>query len=458
MQRSTSWEPSSRASLRHRVAVEAARLLYHREYKEYYQAKRAAARRQGTIHLPSNREIHEQMLLIAQNFDAAGHRQKLRAMREAALALMEVLGEFHPKLIGSVLKGVIRQGSDIDINCYGDDLELVCQALEAAGLTYEVEHVQVRKGTFTHIHLEQVGGFEAEITLYPLDQVHVRQRCGISGGPIARASRAELRLLLSEVPSLPSYSAEQLLERVTELESCRGVVQNHYHHLDVYFHTLAVVRGLKDMVEAGFARFEPWSQALRQHISDPTMLYLAAVCHDLGKPATQAFARDGRITFHGHEHESARLCGPIAERLGLPAEPLVALVELHMEAVHIPTQDCLPSRIHPLFKRLGDNLPLLALLSLADVEAARGPAQHAQRLDEHFEFVMFLLEQYFSNGFIRSPTVPVSITDLIEELAVRNPKQQAKLLEWLTGQFVDGHFESREEGLCLASEWLAFPV
>lgn len=455
------WEPGHRASDRHRVAVEAARLLYHREVKEYFQAKRMAARHQGTRHLPSNREIQQQLQLIAQIQDPGGHHHRLQHMRELAARLMEDLQEFHPRLIGSVLKGTIRKDSDIDINVYSDEVESVCQVLGERGYPYQVnEHRVFKQGEvrhYTHLRVTGLEGYEAEVTVYELSERHHRPRCSITLQPMARATLAELKALLQSPPPSPHYEVDDLLLAVTELESCRGVLQNHYHHLDVYHHTLAVVRGLQEMVEGGFQRLGAWAEALQSHIADPTLLYLAGICHDLGKPETQATARDGRITFHGHEHHSARLAGAIAPRLGLPAEPLVRLVECHMEAVKIPGEEAPPSRIHGLFARTGNHLPELALLSLADVEAARGPAQLPHRLEEHFAFVQFLLEQFFSNGFLRSPTVPVCEEDLAEELAVRQPKMQKKLLSWLTDRFVDGDFESREEGLCLASEWLAFP-
>jgi len=456
------WEPGHKASLRHRVAVEAARLLYTREVKEYFQAKRIAARRQGTQHLPGNREIQQQLLLLAQHQDPVGHHQRLQHMRQVALSLMEHLAEFHPRLIGSVLKGSIRKGSDIDVNVYSDDVQSVCACLDAHGYVYELQHIHTRKQgesrLYTHLRLTGLQGYEAEITVYAWEERHHRPRCSITLQPMARASLAELKaLVMREVPVLPDYSLEQLLEAVPELLGCRGVLQNHYHHLDVYEHTRAVLRGLQEMVESGYQRFESWAEPLRDHIKEPALLYLAGICHDLGKLETQAYARDGRITFYGHEDVSARKAGPVAVRLNLPVEPLVALVQWHMEAIRIPVEDNLPSRVHELFARLGPHLPQLALLSLADVEAARGPAQPPERLEEQFHFVMFLLEQYFGNGFLRSPTVPVSESDLEEELAVTQPRMQRKLMNWLTAQFVDGHFESREEGLCLASDWLAFP-
>lgn len=458
------WEPAHRASVRHRVAVEAARLLYTREMKEYYQAKREAARRQGTIHLPSNREIHEQMLLIAHRLDGDHHQQRLEQMRSLALLMMEKLGAFHPRVIGSTLTGHIRKGSDIDLNVYSDELEPVCEALR--DYEHDVEVVRTRKHgadqEFTHIHVRGTDP-EVEITVYPLEQRHEHPRCGITGGPMRRATLAELRSLMQKELAPPSdfhwkppATIADLLRWVPELAACRDVLQNNYHHLDVFDHTLAVVRGLETLIRDGFQRLGRWSELLQKHLEDPTILLLAGLCHDLGKPATQSYGRDGRIRFYGHENVGADITRAIARRLGQP-DQLVTLVECHMEAVRIPTEQGEPSRIRNLFRRLPQHIPELALLSLADVEAARGPAQTLMRLEEHFEFVDFLLQQFFEQGFLANPSLPVSDHDLVDQFGVTQPKVQRVILDWLTDQFVDGEFESNEEGMSLASDFLADP-
>lgn len=442
-------------SIRHRVAVEAARILYHREVKEYFHAKREAARRQGTIHLPSNREVHEQLLLIARQVEGDEHLQRLSAMRSLALQLMELLHEYHPRLIGSTLTGHIRRGSDVDLNLFSQDVEPVLDTLREAGYEPEVEVVRSRKGgesnEYTHVRLPSL---DVEMTVYPPEELHTVPRCGITGGPMRRASLAELRALLK--PTLtPPVDLDGLALTVTELGPCRGCLQNHFHHLDVFEHTRAVVEGLERLLS--WERFPEHREHLARHFSTPesvSLLLLAGVCHDLGKPATQSYTADGRIRFLGHEVKGADIARRVGERLKVATPDLVKLVALHMEPVMIPGTDALPSRIHKMFAGAGDRLPELALLSLADVEAARGLAQTEERLAEHKRFVDFMLEQYFGGGELVHPELPLSEEELEDTFGALPPKQQARLLGWLRAAWLDGHFESAEEGLSLAAEFL----
>lgn len=99
-------------------------------------------------------------------------------------------------------------------------------------------------------------------------------------------------------------------------------------------------------------------------------------------------------------------------------------------------------------------MPELLLLSWADVNSARGPAQTPYRFEEQLTFVEEMMEEYFDHGFLRSPAVPVSSTDLEQEFGVTDAKLRAKLLEQLTEDYLDGEFQGREDGLSWASDLL----
>ena len=95
--------------------------MYSREVPEYYQAKEKAARRiyKGWIKpadLPSNAEIRDQVQILARLHEGATQAGKLQEMRLRAAWWLRHLSEFHPRLIGSVLNGSIREGSDIDLS------------------------------------------------------------------------------------------------------------------------------------------------------------------------------------------------------------------------------------------------------------------------------------------------------------------------------------------------------
>jgi hypothetical protein len=249
------------SKLRRQIAFEAARLMYSREETEYFSAKKKAARQlcKGWVKpadLPSNIEIRDQIQLFARLYEGDARTDNLLAMRLAALAMMRRLAPFRPRLIGSVLTGHIRQGSDIDLHVFSDTTEAVTHLLDQDGLNYTVERKQVRKHgeerVFTHIHV--VDGFSFELTLYAADQAHYVFRSSITGKAIERASIAELEQFLArEYPNIDLASALdeaasqvdrfQLFESLLlPLENVKQPLKYHpegdalYHSLQVFDH------------------------------------------------------------------------------------------------------------------------------------------------------------------------------------------------------------------------------
>src|ERR687887_894756 len=121
--------------LRQAIALEAARLMYERIESEYFTAKRKAAKRlcRGGVKpedLPSNAEIRDQIQVFARIHEGDKRTRHLREMRLEALRLMRVLRPFRPRLIGSVMTGHIRKGSDIDIHVFTDAPGLLTDVLQ----------------------------------------------------------------------------------------------------------------------------------------------------------------------------------------------------------------------------------------------------------------------------------------------------------------------------------------
>src|SRR6188474_129402 len=169
----------SDARLRRAIAFEAARLMYDRVESEYFTAKRKAAARvcRGSVKptdLPSNAEIRELIQVFARTHEGEQRTANLREMRLSALWLMRLLCRFRPRLIGSVMTGHVRKGSDIDLHLFSDHIEPITSALEEEGLQFDVERKHIEKHgearVFTHVHVYDT--FNFELTVYAENQAH----------------------------------------------------------------------------------------------------------------------------------------------------------------------------------------------------------------------------------------------------------------------------------------------
>jgi predicted HD phosphohydrolase len=199
-------------------------------------------------------------------------------MRLHALHLMRLLRRFKPRLIGSVMTGHIRKGSDIDIHLFSDSVELISGLLEAEGYTFDVERKQVLKHNesrvFTHVHVRDT--FNFELTIYAEDKAHFVFKSSITGKAIERASIKELEeLIIAEYPDVDLENAVAEMDQQVDpyqmyrllLQPLEQVKQSPKHHPegDVLYHLLQV-----------------FELAREQRPYDEEFL-LAALLHDVGK-------------------------------------------------------------------------------------------------------------------------------------------------------------------------------
>ncbi|MEM1976644.1 MAG: hypothetical protein QXX29_01935 [Nitrososphaerota archaeon] len=190
---------------RDEVALEAAKLLYHGACKEYIEAKRAAAQKLGVDVLPSNREVAIKLLEYAMLVEGDDYWRRLRALREEALRIMTALSSFKPRLVGSVWRGVIKPGSDIDIELDFIDPEPVKKRLLEEGYRILEEgpvdvSEPLRCGSLWRIKIETMAGGRAEIILKEHEWYVRPPRCDIYGDPKKGLNLLELREMLETRP------------------------------------------------------------------------------------------------------------------------------------------------------------------------------------------------------------------------------------------------------------------
>jgi len=193
-------------SIRYRVAREAAVLLYSQQEKEYKQAKQRAADTLGIRFLPSNREVAEELDKVADEMEGSARREMLVQMRREALSVMVILGDLHPRLVGSVWRGTAHKNSDIDIEAFGSNPETVLKRLEQNGLNVRKAGWQsVTKGdgaeTAYHIYLVLSLGDEVEVVVRSPEKINEIDKCEIYGDIIKGLNAHQLRRVLMKNPS-----------------------------------------------------------------------------------------------------------------------------------------------------------------------------------------------------------------------------------------------------------------
>ncbi|MCV2491273.1 CCA tRNA nucleotidyltransferase [Geodermatophilus sp. YIM 151500] len=144
--------------------------------------------------------------------------------------------------------------------------------------------------------------FIAQLGLTPDDEVV--EAITSMAGELARITpeRVQMELsktLLQDSPraALELFVATGLADVVLpELSALRMEIDEHHQHKDVYAHSLTVLEQAIALEQADPAAGPP-----------DLVLRLAALLHDIGKPATRRHEPRGRVSFHHHEVVGAKL-------------------------------------------------------------------------------------------------------------------------------------------------------
>ncbi len=140
-----------------------------------------------------------------------------------------------------------------------------------------------------------------------------------------------------------------------EVPALRLEIDEHAHHKDVYEHSLTVL-----------------SQAIELERSEQPdlVLRIAALLHDIGKPATRRIEPGGVVTFHHHDVVGAKLAGKRLRALKFDNDTISAvskLIELHLRFFGYTEGAWTDSAVRRYVRDAGPLLERLHVLTRADV-------------------------------------------------------------------------------------------
>lgn len=188
---------------RHRVAQEAARLMSEHGIADYRRAKVKAAERLGVVDeqsLPRNREIEDALRAHQRLFHADTQPQALRRRREAALAAMRFLGDFQPRLVGTVLEGTADEHSPICLHLFSDDADAPSRFLYGRGIAHDasMQHLRMRRDRGEDVPLLIFVADEVpfELCVLPVDALRQAPLDRVDERPMRRADIGDIEALL----------------------------------------------------------------------------------------------------------------------------------------------------------------------------------------------------------------------------------------------------------------------
>jgi poly(A) polymerase len=246
-----------------------------------------------------------------------------------------------------------------------------------------------------------------------------------------------------------------------ELKALQGVEQSHFHHLDVYDHTIEVLRReleLEGALDEAFGELAPrvgavLDEPLADELTRREALRFGALLHDVGKPATRSVRPDGRVTFIGHDLLGEEMVADIGRRLRVSErlrEFLGKLARHHLALGFLVHER--PLGRDAIYRYLSACDPVeveVTLLSCADRLATRGKDAEAA-IAAHFEVARELMAHALDWREQGPPKPPLRGDELAEELGIAPGPELGSLLARLREARFTGEACTREEAVDLA--------
>jgi poly(A) polymerase len=253
-----------------------------------------------------------------------------------ALRLPEVTLVDPSNGIDDLLSGVLRTPTAPEISFGDDPLRMMRAARFTAQLGFSLEldtmvAMTAMSGSITNISAERVGDELGKLlrSANPRAGIELLVESGLAA------------IVLPEIPAL------------------RLEVDEHHHHKDVYQHTLTVL----DQA-IGYERS-------RKNLTEPDLVVrLAALLHDIGKPATRRLEPGGVVSFYHHDVVGAKLAKKRLRALRFDNDTIAAvsrLVELHLRFFGYTEGAWTDSAVRRYVRDAGDQLERLHILTRADV-------------------------------------------------------------------------------------------
>lgn len=298
------------------------------------------------------------------------------------------------------------------------------------------------------------------------------------GGPKASASIRALEML------------GVLQHLMPELLKMKGVTQSNPHIHDVWMHTLAVLDQLDNLLTSSLRLdFDPektsdmymglvslkigrYREQIARHFANQlnpsrshrSLLFFAALYHDVCKPDTKTIDETGRIRFFDHDIKGAEVVAERARVFNLSndeVDRLRKIVQHHMRfhffADRLERDGQPPSRkaVYRFFRDSGAAGVDLILLALADLRGTKGNELTQDTWTVYLDIARILLENYWERPQeVVNPPRLLDGNELMKELKLKPGKIVGQLLELIRENQAAGKITEREQALAFAREGL----
>jgi tRNA nucleotidyltransferase/poly(A) polymerase len=184
---------------------------------------------------------------------------------------------------------------------------------------------------------------------------------------------------------------------------------------------------------------------------------LAALLHDIGKTVTYTIDEEENIHFYGHPRAGIPLALQIMRRINASLQDrrfVQQVVDHHMRPGQLSRDSATPRAIRRYFVDLGPIGIYVALISLADHLAMRGPEPLTENWARHLSTVRYMLTRYIRERHSILPPRLLQPEELMHRFQLKPGPKIGQILEFISEAQTEGLIHSKTDAIWFVEEKL----
>lgn len=324
----------------------------------------------------------------------------------------------------------------------------------------KIRHISEQNFIDDPLRLLRVYRFEAMLG-FDLDdelvQIVTKHSHKIRKPAVERVNYEFLKLFSGDfsAKTLTEMDNAGLLKEILPIsQELKKVPPNLHHHLDLFFHSIEIVKQIQEI-------YEKSSPAVQEHLQKNDFggatrlahLKLAGFLHDIGKPSTWTIEPDtGKHRFIKHDDIGSKMGAKILKTSKFSKKQIdyvTKMIKYHIYPSHVVSSPELSDKIYMRFIRKMENEVIdVIILAMADRFSARGVEITDEIIEKNINSLQSLLDFYLS---VRDTLKPLpkllSGDEIMKMLNLKPSKELGSIIKSLQEAQLAGDVATREDAV-----------
>lgn len=237
-------------------------------------------------------------------------------------------------------------------------------------------------------------------------------------------------------------------------EELKTVPPNLHHHLDLFHHSIEIIKQLQEI-------YEKSSPKVQEHLQQTdfggasrfTHLKLSGLLHDIGKPSTWTIEEEtGKHRFIKHDDVGSKMAAKILRTSKFSKKQIdyiTKMIKYHIYPSHVIAAPEMTDKIYMRFIRKMENEAIdVILLAMADRLSARGVEITDDVVNKNIGGLQKLLDYYLNIEDSLEPLPKlISGEEIMELLNIRPSKELGTIIKVLKEAQLSGDVSTKEDAI-----------